>query len=586
MAEEGGSHEVETVFTGKDHLSATLNRIVGAGQRINHVFDHASEVLGGFASVAAVVGGAFSLEKAIESTNEYMRSIGRITTLTGLSTQHADGLLEAMEQVGIEGESAERILLGMSRKTESMEMHMNALGQQTGSTAGILRSMGVDLRKGPEAALESMSRAVQRGKLGAGELGIAFGIPRNQTIALMTMLKKGPEYLRENIKEAEKFGVTIGDLDAFKRMNDAQSDITAAWKRINLIVGSQLMPVVADLLKGGADKLKGWVEHAREFGKTLGNFLRDHYSMVVKIGKVMLANYAIQRLTGHGIGGTVFGLGAGHGGGEKGEGDSSRGPLSILPRLLGFIRGKASMTAMAGPVRGGLQGVIDKVVLLAPVLRGIVGVIGRLSIIGIVALAAYGAFKAIKDNVWGIRTFFVELWDRITTRFIAIKLALEPVFNVFSRLFGGQGKGGILGFFADQMSSVLKGLGTATEWILKTINNLINFITLFAKNPREFMKRGVMDQWAVADMMTQMQMRKAKGIREREDDVRRMREMDRSTPSTREKAPVFDFRGSRFDIKQNFSEIDPDRIAVAFANDLAGLGERKVQSSFAPLFSI
>lgn len=49
----------------------------------------------------------------------------------------------------------------------------------------------------------------------------------------------------------------------------------------------------------------------------------------------------------------------------------------------------------------------------------------------------------------------------------------------------------------------------------------------------------------------------------------------------------FDFRGSKFDIKQAFAEgFDPDRVAVGFANDLASYGERRVQSNFSPLFSV
>ena len=52
-------------------------------------------------------------------------------------------------------------------------------------------------------------------------------------------------------------------------------------------------------------------------------------------------------------------------------------------------------------------------------------------------------------------------------------------------------------------------------------------------------------------------------------------------------APNFDFRGSRFQITQAFAEgFDPDRIAVAFANDLATLGERKLQSGFSPMFAV
>lgn len=54
----------------------------------------------------------------------------------------------------------------------------------------------------------------------------------------------------------------------------------------------------------------------------------------------------------------------------------------------------------------------------------------------------------------------------------------------------------------------------------------------------------------------------------------------RGAPSTRPQQ-TFDFRNSRFDIKQEFAEgFDPDRIAVAFANDLGRLGDMKLQAAY------
>lgn len=47
-----------------------------------------------------------------------------------------------------------------------------------------------------------------------------------------------------------------------------------------------------------------------------------------------------------------------------------------------------------------------------------------------------------------------------------------------------------------------------------------------------------------------------------------------------------DFRYSRFDITQRFAEgFDPDRVASAFAEDLAGLAENRLQSGFQPAFT-
>ena len=47
--------------------------------------------------------------------------------------------------------------------------------------------------------------------------------------------------------------------------------------------------------------------------------------------------------------------------------------------------------------------------------------------------------------------------------------------------------------------------------------------------------------------------------------------------------PDINFNNNRFDITQKFAEgFDPDRIAVAFAQDLGRMGEMRVQSAMAP----
>jgi hypothetical protein len=43
-----------------------------------------------------------------------------------------------------------------------------------------------------------------------------------------------------------------------------------------------------------------------------------------------------------------------------------------------------------------------------------------------------------------------------------------------------------------------------------------------------------------------------------------------------------DFRNSRFTVDQKFAEgFDPDRVAIAFANDLAKIGDQRTTSQFA-----
>ena len=66
------------------------------------------------------------------------------------------------------------------------------------------------------------------------------------------------------------------------------------------------------------------------------------------------------------------------------------------------------------------------------------------------------------------------------------------------------------------------------------------------------------------------------------------RAVSRDTPAARGGAHTNqDFRYSRFDITQRFEEgFDPDRIAVAFADDLGRVGEMRVNSGMEPLFGL
>jgi hypothetical protein len=72
--------------------------------------------------------------------------------------------------------------------------------------------------------------------------------------------------------------------------------------------------------------------------------------------------------------------------------------------------------------------------------------------------------------------------------------------------------------------------------------------------------------------------------------------MDIHTPEAAKEVPKFagkglnnyqDFRNSRFSISQKFEEgFDPDRIAVAFTQDLSKIGEKRIQSGLSPLYTV
>ena len=79
---------------------------------------------------------------------------------------------------------------------------------------------------------------------------------------------------------------------------------------------------------------------------------------------------------------------------------------------------------------------------------------------------------------------------------------------------------------------------------------------------------------------------KLKGIPTEKDKKGRKGAREPKAHKATHKKDVYDFRYSKFDIRQEFAEgFDPDRIATAFASDLGRLGEMKAAAVYAPLFS-
>jgi len=120
---------------------------------------------------------------------------------------------------------------------------------------------------------------------------------------------------------------------------------------------------------------------------------------------------------------------------------------------------------------------------------------------------------------------------------------------------------------------------------------------------------GALTKWAQAGLKSGISREKlaaalseAPGIQARDEAIAQMLSAPHSVTALgapaagRHKTPkapagrqttINDFRFSKFDIRQEFAEgFDPDRIAVAFSSDLAKLGEMRMQSAYAPLYSV
>jgi hypothetical protein len=442
-------------------------------------------------------------------------------------------------------------------------MMSTALGVQ--NTSSRMRALGIDITHGPYKAMIGLAGAVERGKLDVGHLTRMMGIRPQMALDFMRILQRGPQYLKATIDEMEKSGtaVTAENLASFQKFQDVKNEVLAGWKRIQIVVGKELYPVITQLLQNVKDKIPGWIEGAKKFATFLKDNLETAIGLAKTLGKVMMANAMIMKLSA--LGGAGGGQGVGIGGAAKGIGSFVFGQ--------GFGGSRALGGRMASSILGagiGSPAVLGQLAPALGIFARLVPMLLRLTGVGVILLAVVGAFKAITQNFMGIRGFLGEIWER-----------LRATFAVFSRLFSDTSP--ITKFFKLVLPLAIGGLLMVVENIIGFVTKLARFIGEIIDNPDAILSP--IETWQRVSAGVERETR-AELVRARKQSAADAL-AETKAQGQRPGAPNFDFRGSRFAITQTFAEgFDPDRIAVAFANDLATLGERKLQSGFSPMFAV
>lgn len=614
--------QVEHQFTIADKATSALKKIHGAAMKVDNAFNKASATVAKLGGIAAAALGGFAIGGGIASANQYLRTVRDISAATGFTASGVDSVLEAMGTVNIAAEEGQGIIEQMSIAMQRYRMEVAKTGAAQSDAAMIIQRMGLDMKKGPEAVFVRMAELAEKGKVSMADLNIAFQVAPRQASSMLRLLQQGPQAVGKIMMDLQKRGIAVNatNIAAFNKFEKAQIAIKSAWDRIFILVAGRVMPVIGEMLEGVAGKIDSWAESAAAFGETLGKFLKEHLSTVITIGKVMAANFALQKATGMGIGAAAMRLGGGvralvGGGAAAAATTAAAASPAVIGRAIGesvakaagasaWVPAGAGAAARGGPAARVLGNITQRFTRLGPIMKRVGGVfavagpgllkfgalIFRFTAIGaiitaIIAMTVW-TYQAIQTNALGIRDIMLDWWDRIRARALVVWDIVGPMLDAIGRAFSIEGPVG--NFFVKVLIKVINHVGFAVDNIMTMIQTIIIAVQSVFKDPKKLVTvpLGVI----FADALVEAQRRTAA----RFEAIKLERELPlaaipgtHGAPPARPPPTINDFRGSTFNIKQAFAEgFDPDRIAVAFANDLASLGERRVQSGLAPLFSV
>lgn len=563
VAKKAGKAEKATKNLGKEGSSG-LSKLSGALGSLEGAF---SALLPAAGALSAGLG----FKSMLENTQHYIKSIKEVSELTGETAEKTDFMFSSARKAGVEYHSMERVMFQLSRRGAMMEQTMAAATTKVPGMAQKFKRLGVDMSKGPVHSLMTMSAAVKKGKLDAGDLMAQFRIPQQDVNDFKGFLEDLDE---SKMKAALASGKLIGakDIANFNRVEDAQHRIADSWNRIQVQVGRRLLPVMADLTEKVSDMLENrWLPAAEKFG----SFLAEHMDKILKTAKAVAAVFA----------------------GKK---------------ALSFASGIVSPGGMLAGMGGGAEG-LAALNAAGPALMGVAAAIG-------VVIQGY---KAIQANVDGVRDRIVDVFAHIRARFELIGESLQAIWAKVAAIFGADSD---FGKFIGKLAALsFEKLARGVDFFMHVVQTAISFLDElgqqiafvwkenFAKPWREYVVNPLLQSFRwIAEMANKVMGLFGKGVdidlgglkapidmwakhweKTARETTNRLAmhvvkepELRRSAPGARPPAPNFDFRNSRFDIKQNFAEgFDADRIAVAFSQDLANLGEMRSQSGFAPIFA-
>lgn len=487
------------------------------------------------ASALIGLGSGFAIAATVTSLEQTYRVVGNISAATGLTVDKASNATQVFDDWGLELGESERILIGMTRKSADFADESSAVGK-------IYRRIGVTMKDGPLDTLEKMAKAAEKGKLSVADLQ-DIGIRQSQAGEVLAGLKKGPEALKKAFDEAQGAGQHVNNtiLQSYYRMFAARDDMLDAWRGLVNITYSHLMPVLTGVFEAVGRAIEGWTPAIQRFAV----YLEDHMQKIIeyagKFVKVMALNKGVSLLSGGtGIGGVAKAVM----GGSKGIGDL-----------------------------GGILGPVLKVIMRFP------GPFAAIALAVGIVLSHWEKFKPLFMNLWKVvQDLGKSLW-----------VGIEPLLKMAERFAVPA-----LGAAFEVLTWALEKIVVVIKSIIDWVDTLFNFVARIIENPTKIFSSD--ELWAGIEQEKMIRRQKAAFATVNAAFVegfsgaqakQAVALADKLRDTSRRASVYQDFRGSKFDITQTFAEgFDPDRIATVLGSQISALGERQLQSGFAPLYGV
>ncbi len=253
-----------------ENEKAKLDAATGATDGFASKLTKANVAMLAAAGGAAVVATALAaLRVVVDNVSEAFDKLGEQSQYArslGVSVTELDRFSHAAGRAGIEAQEAGEVY-------RDLRVRIGEAATGSGEAAEQFAALGLNAQAlaamSPEEAMYAMADAFQAHADGAEEAAIADGLLGDAGVALLPILNQGSEGLRAMAEESDRLNgklenwETRGVEEANKAIGDAQTAITALWRRLAVDL-APTVEIVADDIAELAVQTRQFLEAAKD----------------------------------------------------------------------------------------------------------------------------------------------------------------------------------------------------------------------------------------------------------------------------------------------------------------------------------
>jgi len=350
-----------------------------------------------------------------------------------------------------------------------------------------------------------------------------------------------------------------GSIEAQANSIDAMFGAVVSNAKMALVGG--IKPVMDEIRTGMRFVSEYFEKNNQEISQTVGllGLLMIKLTKIAAVAKgvSMLGGVSmLQRVGGLGMAGVTRVSGA-VSRGIGAAGAAARGVASVGDAM--DIFSKASLIGR----------VMSMFIASAPIIAGLAAAIAGFGVVITLVGLLRGLFGDIINDIDGIRNRLLSALDLLVMTIGRLVPNIKPQESSIGKIIE------YMIYGVSLLLETIRGIFIYAYTLIKELS--------FDKASQAFLQSGY--EWFAAAQKA-IANAKTEGIFDTTGEASKLGGRGAPDTSGNGKGTEINFYNARFDIKQQFAEgFDPDRIAVAFANGIAKMGEMKVYSQFTPAYT-